>query len=149
MYAIKVQNVSKTFRSRKRYRQSTTMKSAFLHLLKGQRIFEKEKDFVALDGVSFDVPKGIMLGIIGSNGSGKSTLMKLMAGIHRPNSGGISTNGRISALIELGAGFHPEFTGRQNAFMAGQLLGHSTATIAQHFAEIETFAEIGDYRLPN
>ena len=145
MYAIKVQNVSKTFRSRKRYRQSTTMKSALLHLLKGQRIFEKEKDFVALDGVSFDVPKGIMLGIIGSNGSGKSTLLKLMAGIHRPNSGGISTDGRISALIELGAGFHPEFTGRENIYVNGIILGLSRKQIQQKMDDIIAFSGLEDF----
>lgn len=98
-----------------------------------------------LRGVSFEVAPGEAVGIIGNNGAGKSTLLKIITGTTQPTEGQVELGGRVAALLELGMGFHPEFTGRQNAFMAGQLLGHSTATIAQHFAEIEAFAEIGDY----
>ncbi len=145
MYAIKVENVSKSFRMKKRYRQATTIKSALLNLLKHQRVIQKEKDFWALQGVSFEIPKGSTLGIIGSNGSGKSTLLKLIAGIQRPTSGGITTNGRISALIELGAGFHPEFTGRENIFINGIILGLSRKQIYRKLDDIIRFSELEDF----
>ncbi len=145
MYAIKVENVSKAFRMKKRYRQATTMKSALLNLLKWQRIIQAEKEFWALQEVSFDVPRGTTLGIIGSNGSGKSTLLKLMAGIHRPTSGGLKTNGRISALIELGAGFHPEFTGQENIFINGIILGLSRKQIYQKLDDIIRFSELEEF----
>ena len=88
-----------------------TLKSALINLIKGRRVIEPEKAFLALQDISFEVPRGTTLGIIGSTGSGKSTLLKLIAGLHRPTSGNVDVKGRISALIELGAGFHPEFTG--------------------------------------
>ena len=96
-------------------------------------------------GVSFNVAPGEAVGIIGNNGAGKSTLLKIITGTTQASEGSVEVTGRIAALLELGMGFHPDFTGRQNVFMAGQLLGHSVATLQQHFAEIEAFAEIGDY----
>lgn len=98
-----------------------------------------------LRGVSFEVAPGEAVGIIGNNGAGKSTLLKLITGTTQPTEGQVELTGRVAALLELGMGFHPDFSGRQNAFMAGQLLGHSAETIVQRFAEIEAFAEIGDY----
>ncbi len=145
MYAIKVENVSKAFRLKKRYRQSTTLKSALVNMLRRQRVAEEERQFWALKGVSFEVPKGTTLGMIGSNGSGKSTLLKLLAGIHRPTSGGVSTNGRISALIELGAGFHPEFTGRENIYVNGIILGLSRKQIQERVDDIIRFSELEDF----
>lgn len=145
MYAIKVENVSKAFRMKKRYKQATTMKSALVNFLKRQRVIQKERKFWALQGVSFEVPKGTTLGIIGSNGSGKSTLLKLVAGIHRPTSGGVRTDGRISALIELGAGFHPEFTGRENIFINGIILGLSRKQIYQKLDDIIRFSELEEF----
>lgn len=145
MYAIKVDNVSKSFRMKKRYRQATTLKSALINVLKRQRIIQEERRFWALQGVSFEVPKGSTLGIIGSNGSGKSTLLKLIAGIHRPSSGGVKTDGRISALIELGAGFHPEFTGRENIFINGIILGLSRKQIYQKLDDIIRFSGLEDF----
>ncbi|MBK8538333.1 MAG: ABC transporter ATP-binding protein [Candidatus Competibacteraceae bacterium] len=96
-------------------------------------------------GVSFSVTPGEAVGIIGNNGAGKSTLLKIITGTTQASEGSVEVSGRIAALLELGMGFHPDFSGRQNVFMAGQLLGHSVATLHQHFAEIEAFAEIGDY----
>ena len=146
MYAIKVENVSKSFRVKKRCnKQATTLKSSLVNLFKGRRIIQEEKEFQALREVSFDVPKGTTLGIIGSNGSGKSTLLKLIAGIHRPTSGGMEIDGRISALIELGAGFHPEFTGRENIVINGIILGLSRKQIQQKLDDIIRFAELEEF----
>ncbi|MCB1777119.1 MAG: ABC transporter ATP-binding protein [Candidatus Competibacteraceae bacterium] len=98
-----------------------------------------------LRGVDFTVASGEAVGIIGNNGAGKSTLLKIITGTTQPTEGSVGFDGRIAALLELGMGFHPDFTGRQNVFMAGQLLGHSTATLERCLPEIEAFAEIGDY----
>jgi len=145
VYAIQVENVSKNFHLKRRYKQAETMKSALIHWLKGRRITQKSRFFQALHDVSFDVPKGTTLGIIGSNGSGKSTLLKLMAGIHRPTAGAIKTDGRISALIELGAGFHPEFTGRENIYINGIILGLSRKDIQQRIDDIIRFSELEEF----
>ena len=85
------------------------------------------------------------VGIIGINGAGKSTLLKMITGTTQPTTGAVHITGRGAALLELGMGFHPDFTGRQNAFMAGQLLGYSVKEIARLMPEIEVFAEISDY----
>jgi lipopolysaccharide transport system ATP-binding protein len=98
-----------------------------------------------LQGISFELKPGEALGIIGVNGAGKSTLLKMLTGITPATVGSVSTHGSMAALLELGMGFHPEFTGRQNALMAGQLLGYSEAQITQLMPEIEAFAGIGDY----
>lgn len=98
-----------------------------------------------LQGVNFTVQPGEAVGIIGINGAGKSTLLKMITGTTQPTTGEVRMTGRVAALLELGMGFHPDFTGRQNAFMAGQLLGYSVDEIAHLMPEIEAFAEIGDY----
>lgn len=98
-----------------------------------------------LNDINITINAGESVGIIGVNGAGKSTLLKLITGTTQPSSGEISVNGRVAALLELGIGFHPDFSGRQNVYMAGQLLGYSTDDIERLFPEIEAFAEIGDY----
>src|SRR5450755_346142 len=98
-----------------------------------------------LKDVNFHVAVGEAVGIIGINGAGKSTLLKLITGTAAPTAGSIAMTGRAVALLELGMGFHPDFTGRQNAFMAGQLIGLRTEEIEAITPEIEAFAEIGDY----
>lgn len=98
-----------------------------------------------LRGVSFHVAPGEAVGIIGINGAGKSTLLKMITGTTQSTTGNVHISGRVAALLELGMGFHPDFTGRQNVFMAGQLLGYSVEEIARLIPEIESFAEIGDY----
>jgi lipopolysaccharide transport system ATP-binding protein len=98
-----------------------------------------------LSDINFEVRPGEAVGIIGINGAGKSTLLKMITGTTLPTSGGVSITGRIAALLELGMGFHPDFTGRQNVYMAGQLLGINVAEISRLMPEIEAFAEIGDY----
>jgi ABC-type polysaccharide/polyol phosphate transport system ATPase subunit len=142
--AIEVVNVSKVYRKYARKKQFATLKSA---LLKGSLIRDLQPDetFPALRGVSFTVPKGCTYGVIGRNGSGKSTLLKCVAGITRPNEGRIAVDGRISALIELGAGFHPEISGRENVFINGIMLGLSKREIQRRFDEIVEFAELKDF----
>ncbi len=98
-----------------------------------------------LQDINFTVNPGEAVGIIGINGAGKSTLLKMITGTTQPTTGGVHITGRVAALLELGMGFHPDFTGRQNAVMAGQLLGYSVEEIARLMPEIEAFAEIGEY----
>jgi ABC-type polysaccharide/polyol phosphate transport system ATPase subunit len=141
MTAIDVASASKVYRRYSRRRQFATLKSA---LLSGSLIRDLRSDerFTALDAVSFSVEPGQTFGILGRNGSGKSTLLKLVAGITKPTSGTVSVRGRISALIELGAGFHPEISGRENVFINGIMLGLSKREIARRFDEIVEFAEL-------
>ena len=98
-----------------------------------------------LRDINFTVNAGEAVGIIGINGAGKSTLLKMITGTTQPTTGTVQATGRVAALLELGMGFHPDFTGRQNVFMAGQLLGYSSDEIVRVLPEIEAFAEIGDY----
>src|SRR5258705_10459311 len=141
--AIELVNVSKIYR---RYggRQFSTLKSALLQrsIL---RDLQPSDTFPALADVSFTVPKGSTYGVIGRNGSGKSTALKLVAGITKPTSGTVNVKGRISALIELGAGFHPEISGRENVFINGIMLGLSKREIQQRFDEIVDFAELREF----
>src|SRR5438105_15864439 len=106
------------------------------------RDLQPNETFQALSGVSFTVPKGATYGVIGRNGSGKSTALKLVAGITKPTSGTVRVDGRISALIELGAGFHPEISGRENVFINGIMLGLSKREIEERFDDIVDFAEL-------
>lgn len=98
-----------------------------------------------LRDINFSVRPGEAVGLIGINGAGKSTLLKMITGTTQPTTGSVHITGRVAALLELGMGFHPDFTGRQNAFMAGQLLGYTVEEIADLMPDIEAFAEIGDY----
>lgn len=98
-----------------------------------------------LQDISFNVGPGEAVGIVGINGAGKSTLLKMITGTTQPTSGSVRTMGRVAALLELGMGFHPDFTGRQNAFMAGQLLGYTVEDLVRLMPDIEAFAEIGEY----
>ena len=144
MNAIEVRDVRKTYRRYGRRKQFGTLKSA---LLTGRLVRDLRPDqtFDALQDVSFDVPAGETFGLIGRNGSGKSTLLKLIAGIGRPTSGAVHVAGRVSALIELGAGFHPEISGRENVYINGMMLGLSKREMAARFDEIVAFAELEDF----
>lgn len=104
-----------------------------------------KREFLAVDDVSFDVPFGTTFGLVGHNGSGKSTLLKLMAGVYRPTSGRIGVSGRVSALIELGAGFHGELTGRENIRLNGAILGLSKTEVEKSMDAIIDFADIGPF----
>ena len=144
MNAIEVTHVSKVYRRYSRRRQFATLKSA---LLSGNLIRDLKPDetFPAIQDVTFTLPKGRTLGVIGRNGSGKSTLLKLVAGITKPTQGEVRVDGRISALIELGAGFHPEISGRENVFITGIMLGLTKREINRRFDEIVEFAELQDF----
>ncbi|MCP4428533.1 MAG: ABC transporter ATP-binding protein, partial [Chloroflexi bacterium] len=110
-----------------------------------QRRAQRNRDLWAVRDVSFEVMPGQAVGIIGRNGSGKSTLLKLIARILRPNSGRMMINGRTSALLELGAGFHPDLTGRENIFLNAAVLGISKEDVAARYDDIVAFSELGDY----
>jgi ABC-type polysaccharide/polyol phosphate transport system ATPase subunit len=144
MNAIEVTNASKVSRRYSRRRQFSTHKSALLSrsLIRNLR---PDETFAAVSDVTFTVPRGRTLGVIGRNGSGKSTLLKLVAGITKPTSGSVSVNGRVSALIELGAGFHPEISGRENVFINGIMLGLTKREVTRRFDEIVDFAEMKDF----
>lgn len=107
--------------------------------------FGKAKQFHALRNVSFDIRRGESVGIVGRNGSGKSTLLQLICGIRQPSMGTVSVSGRISALLELGSGFHPDFTGRENVFMQGAIVGLTKVDMEKRFDQIAAFADIGEY----
>ncbi len=144
MNAITVTHASKVYRRYSRRRQFSTLKSALLsRSLIGN--LKPDETFAAVRNVTFNVPRGRTLGVIGRNGSGKSTLLKLVAGITKPSSGTVTVEGRISALIELGAGFHPEISGRENVFINGIMLGLSKREITRRFDEIVEFAEMADF----
>jgi ABC-type polysaccharide/polyol phosphate transport system ATPase subunit len=142
--AIAVRNVRKTYRRYGRRKSFGTLKSAILSG-RAARDLKPDEAFEALKGVSFDVTAGKTFGIVGRNGSGKSTMLKLIAGIGRPTSGDVEVHGRVSALIELGAGFHPEISGRDNVFINGMMLGLSKREIAGRFDEIVAFAELENF----
>ncbi|MPY87384.1 MAG: ATP-binding cassette domain-containing protein [Luteitalea sp.] len=144
MHVIEAANVSKVYRRFGRRRQFATLKSA---IITGSLISELHADetFRALDDVSFTVGAGKTVGIIGRNGSGKSTMLKCVAGITRPTTGTVAVRGRVSALIELGAGFHPEISGRENVFINGIMLGLSKAEVGRRFDEIVQFAELESF----
>ncbi len=140
---IELNRVTKIYQ-RFGHRHFATLKSAFLKrsILKDLRPSET---FMALDDVSLKVRKGSTFGVIGRNGSGKSTALKLVAGITKPTAGTVTVRGRISALIELGAGFHPEISGRENVYINGIMLGLTKREIDRRFDEIVEFAELRDF----
>jgi ABC-type polysaccharide/polyol phosphate transport system ATPase subunit len=144
MNSITLSHVSKVYRRYSRRRQFATLKSA---LLSGSLIrdLKPNETFAAVRDVTLTVPAGQTLGVIGRNGSGKSTLLKLVAGITKPTEGVLTVHGRVSALIELGAGFHPEISGRENVYINGIMLGLSKKEVAGRFDEIVDFAELRDF----
>src|SRR3989442_106037 len=128
----------------KRYRLRSGGGRTLKELVLRQRPSPAE-EVTALDDVSFAIPPGESVGVIGANGSGKSTLLKLIAGTSRPTSGRLEVTGRVSALLEIGAGFHPDFSGRENAYLNGSLLGLSRQELERNIAAIEEFAELGRF----
>jgi ABC-type polysaccharide/polyol phosphate transport system ATPase subunit len=140
-YAIEVEGVSRAYQKYSDRHRFKTFKSA---LLSGSffRSLRPDEIVTALADVTFRVPAGTTVGVIGENGSGKSTLLKLVAGISKPTAGRIAVRGKVSALIELGAGFHPEITGRENVYINGIMLGLSKKEIAAKFDDIVRFAEL-------
>ena len=136
--AISIDHVSKKFRlyhEKNQYLKTT--------LLRGGR--SRYEDFWAVQDVTFEIPQGSTFGIIGSNGSGKSTLLKCLAGILTPDKGSLSVNGRLSALLELGAGFHPELSGRENIYLNGAILGMTKTEISTRLEEIVVFSGLDHF----
>ena len=144
--AFRVSNLSKRYEiyatPRDRLKQFVLPR---LQRLAGQPSKQYFRDFWALNDVSFEIKKGETVGIIGRNGSGKSTLLQMICGTLSPTSGSIQTNGRIAALLELGSGFNPEFTGRENVYMNASVLGLSNEEINARFDDIAAFADIGQF----
>ena len=135
--AVSLKNISKCF---KRYAHPADRLQEILWPGKS-----RADEFWALQNINLEIPKGQTLGIVGRNGSGKSTLLQIITGTLTPTTGEVSVSGRISALLELGSGFNPEFTGRQNVFFNGRLLGLSQKEIEDKFDKIAGFADIGDF----
>ncbi|MEK7860233.1 MAG: ATP-binding cassette domain-containing protein, partial [Chloroflexota bacterium] len=132
---IRAVRVSKTYRLRRE--RQRTLKEVVL------RQYAPVEQVQALRDVSFEVARGEAFGVVGSNGSGKSPLLKLVAGTAKPTSGTLDVQGRVSALLELGAGFHPDFTGRENAYLNGSLLGLPRKRMDGAMPSIEAFADLG------
>ena len=135
MNAVEVRDVTKSFKIYSE--RNNTLKSA---IMRGRR--SVHQDFQALKGVSLDVPQGSTFALVGDNGSGKSTLLKCIAKILVPNSGTITRNGKIAAMLEVGSGFHPELSGRDNIYLNGSILGMSRADIDARLDEIIAFSGV-------
>lgn len=137
--AIRVAKLEKHFSLP--HQEVTTLKSAFVNPLKLRQKFNEEKQKI-LDGISFEIKKGEFFGIVGKNGSGKSTLLKCMAGVYTPDGGQIDVQGKLVPFIELGVGFNPELSGRDNIYLNGALLGFSRQEITDMYKDIVDFAEL-------
>lgn len=135
--AIRVQNVSKSFKLP--HNKQNSIKGGLINIFNGDRSYEEQE---VLKDVSFEIKKGEFFGIVGRNGSGKSTLLKMLAGIYTPSSGTITINGSLTPFIELGVGFNPELTGRENVFLNGALLGFNRNEMAAMYDDIVEFAEL-------
>lgn len=145
--AIKVTGVSKTFKLP--HERVSSLKSAIINFRKLNKTFEKQQ---VLHDISFEIKKGEFFGIVGRNGSGKSTLLKLLAGIYTPDSGTVEVTGKLTPFIELGVGFNPELTGKENVYLNGALLGFNRREVNEMYESIVAFAELErfmDQRLKN
>lgn len=138
---IVIRNLSKKFRRYHQDRPQTIQEM----ILKGLKNLGSADEFWALRNINVTVPAGRMVGVIGSNGAGKSTLLRLVGGVGRPDEGQVAINGRIGALLDLGAGFHPDLTGRENVFISGVIAGLTRRQVAEQFDSIVTFAELDDF----
>ena len=136
---ISAQHLSKQYRVHRG--RPDSLKEAVVRRKKNR----SSSEFWALKEVSLDIKEGSFFGLIGHNGSGKTTLLKLMAGIHNPTSGQLKVNGRVSALLELGSGFHPELSGRENIYLNGAILGLTRREMDLAVDEIIEFSDIGDF----
>lgn len=139
--AIHVSNLHKSFKLPTE--RSWGLKQAIFNRLRGIKGYKEQK---VLRGISFDIKKGEFVGIVGRNGSGKSTLLKTLAGIYYPESGNITIDGRLVPFIELGVGFNPELTGRENVYLNGAMLGFSNKEMDAMYNEIWHFAELEDFQ---
>lgn len=142
MSRILIEDVSLKFRSYGS--RSSTLKEAFADFFSRRRL-PAAPEFSALSNVSLEIQAGERVGIIGHNGAGKSTFLKVLCRIYEPTSGRVVVNGRIAPLLEIGAGFHPEFTGRENIYMNGAILGHTRKQLAVIEPEVIEFAELQEF----
>jgi lipopolysaccharide transport system ATP-binding protein len=140
-HAIVVDGISKRFRRYHKDRPSTLQEA----VLRGLRRLAPAEELYALRDLSFTVAPGEMIGVIGRNGAGKSTLLRLLGGVGRPDSGRIQVNGRIGALLDLGAGFHPDLTGRENVYISGVISGLTRRQVTERFDSIVAFSELEDF----
>ena len=138
--AIKVEDLHKSFKLPTE--KSSSLKQSLFNLLRGIKGYKTQR---VLKGISFEVKKGDFLGIVGRNGSGKSTLLKILAGVYYPGKGNVIINGNLIPFIELGVGFNPDLTGRENVYLNGALLGFSNKEIDEMYDEIVEFAELKDF----
>ena len=145
MDAIIIDNATKMFRKTTKPKHHSTFKSELVRWVRGERQPLPEMWIEVLRGITLTVRQGTTLGIIGRNGAGKSTLLKMITGIYSPTSGKVTINGRISALLDLGAGFHPDFSGRENILINSIILGMSRAEVRARMPEIIAFSELGDF----
>lgn len=136
--SIVVHDVRKTFK----IKHTHSFKETFIGFLQKKKL---TSDFNALDGLSFEIREGESVAILGYNGSGKSTTLKLISGVLRPDAGWVRTRGRVAGLIEVGAGFHPDLTGRQNVYLNAAILGMTKEEIDNRFDDIVAFSEIGEF----
>ncbi|RME59243.1 MAG: ABC transporter ATP-binding protein, partial [Candidatus Dadabacteria bacterium] len=148
-YALDLEKVTKVFKrysflNKEQRKGYSSLKSSLLKVFQGGWKPLLEAETQAISDLTLKVPKGLSVGVIGRNGSGKSTLLKLITGIYKPTRGTIRVNGRIAALIELGAGFHPDFTGRENLYLSGIMYGLSKKEVDKRFLDIVSFAELED-----
>ncbi len=143
--AIEVRGVSKRFKRRTIRAEYTSFKTELVQWLTGRRKANPQRWIEALREIDFTIPAGRTVGILGRNGSGKSTLLKLITGIYSPTTGSVSVNGRISALLDLGAGFHPDFSGRENILINGIILGMSRVEVRARMDDIIAFSELGEF----
>lgn len=140
-FAIRISNLHKSFRLPTE--RSMSLKQTIFNRLRGIKGYKDQK---VLNGLSFSINKGEFVGIVGRNGSGKSTLLKTLAGIYYPEKGEITINGSLVPFIELGVGFNPELTGRENVYLNGALLGFSRSEIDKMYKEIWKFAELEEFQ---
>jgi lipopolysaccharide transport system ATP-binding protein len=142
-YAVDIIELTKEFNRRSIGKGYSSLKSRLAEIFSSNKKIEsKAIRHRVLDGLTMRIPKGLSMGVIGKNGAGKSTLLKLITGIYKPTSGSISLNGRVAALIELGAGFHPDFSGRENVYLGGVMQGMTREEIRSKFDDIVKFAEL-------
>ena len=141
---IEIKNVSMKFNLG--IEKGISLKETFINFFSFDKKKKKKKEyFYALKNVSFNVEKGEVIGLIGSNGAGKSTLLKVVSGVMKPTSGKVTVNGVISPMIELGAGFDPDLTARENIYLNGAVLGYSKAFLDEKFESIVEFSELRDF----
>lgn len=140
---IEIKNVSMKFDLG--IEKGISLKETFINFFSFNKKKKKKEYFYALKNVSFNVEKGEVIGLIGSNGAGKSTLLKVVSGVMKPTTGKVIVNGVISPMIELGAGFDPELTARENIYLNGAVLGYSKAFLDEKFEDIVEFSELRDF----